>query len=631
MSATELGVTTMSLRSGRLLPTLLLVGISLFVTFRNAPSAFAGEPQWMEIRSPHFSVVTDAGEKRGREVAMRFEQMRAVFGALMTKANINLPIPLQIVAFRNGKELRQFAPLFKGKAIELAGLFQQGSDRSFILLDMAVENPWTVVFHEYAHQLMNGNLQGEFDPWFQEGFAEYFSSIAVDNKEARVGKIPDDEYKIVQQVGMMKIADLFKVRQNSQTYNESGDHRTTFYAQSSLVMHYIYDNQLLPKVATYFDLEYNKHIRVEEAIQQAFGMTPPQFDKTLRDYFASGRYKYYPIPNPPGIASNNYSARPLSAADGNAVLAEVHLHSHDYQEQASSEFIGILKSDPHNAAACRGLGFAYLQKQDYSQAAEYFKRAAQLDSKDPLVHYYIALLMARENGFAGGANGPDMARELESSIALDPNFADSYALLAFAQSSAGDPAGALVTMRKALAISPRNESYLYNLANLYLANRQPDQAIALLESLRGTDDPALATQVGAALAQAQQFKQMLPAGASGPPAGVVLVRKEDPAGNSKPATPGGTSSSGTPAGVTNFGAAKFIRGTLGSVDCSSDPAATLTIMSGSQTLKVQIADRNRVVLIGADQFSCSWTSQKVAVNYREGDTGKASLISLEIQ
>ena len=113
-----------------------------------------------------------------------------------------------------------------------------------------------------------------------------------------------------------------------------------------------------------------------------------------------------------------------------------------------------------------------------------------------------------------------------------------------------------------------------------------------------------------ALAQAQQFKQMLQAGASGPPAGGVLVRKEDSAGNSKPATPSGTSSSGTPAGGTNFGAAKFIRGTLGSVDCSTDPAATLTIVSGFQALKMQIADRNRVVLIGADQFSCSWTTKR---------------------
>src|ERR1700736_363200 len=82
----------------------------------------AGEPQWIEVHSPNFSVVTDAGEKRGREVAMRFEQMRAVYGVLITKAKVNLPIPLQIVAFRNTKEMRQVAPLFKGKTTEVAGL-----------------------------------------------------------------------------------------------------------------------------------------------------------------------------------------------------------------------------------------------------------------------------------------------------------------------------------------------------------------------------------------------------------------------------------------------------------------------------------------------------------------------------
>ena len=74
-------------------------------------SAFGSDPTWLEIRSEHFSMITNAGDKRGREVAMRFEQMRAVFGALMTKANVNLLVPLQIVGFRNTKEFRQFAPL----------------------------------------------------------------------------------------------------------------------------------------------------------------------------------------------------------------------------------------------------------------------------------------------------------------------------------------------------------------------------------------------------------------------------------------------------------------------------------------------------------------------------------------
>lgn len=158
----------------------------------------AGEQQWLEVRSPNFSVITDAGEKKGRDIALHFEQMRSVFGTLMTKANVNLAVPLQIVAFRNSKELRPMAPLFKGKPTEVAGLFQGGQDRSFIMLDMSVDDPWTVVFHEYAHQLMNGNLSFETDPWFEEGFAEYFSSIEVDNKEARVGKIPNDTYLILQ-------------------------------------------------------------------------------------------------------------------------------------------------------------------------------------------------------------------------------------------------------------------------------------------------------------------------------------------------------------------------------------------------------------------------------------------------
>ena len=89
---------------------------ALVLLFVIARPAFAGDPEWVEVRSPHFSVITDAGEKRGREVALHFEQMRAVFAALTTHgAKVNLLIPLQIVAFRNGKEMRQFVPLWKGK------------------------------------------------------------------------------------------------------------------------------------------------------------------------------------------------------------------------------------------------------------------------------------------------------------------------------------------------------------------------------------------------------------------------------------------------------------------------------------------------------------------------------------
>ena len=185
------------------------VGLFAFV-FSLALQAGAGEPAWIEIRSPNFSVVTDAGESRGREVALRFEQMRAVFGALMSKAKVNLPVPLQIVAFRSTKEMRQFAPLWKGKPTDVAGLFQGSSDRGFIMLDMSVEEPWQVVFHEYAHQLLNGNISAELQPWYEEGFAEYFSTIKVDGKKADVGGFSQNNLRVLRETGLIRVTDYFE-------------------------------------------------------------------------------------------------------------------------------------------------------------------------------------------------------------------------------------------------------------------------------------------------------------------------------------------------------------------------------------------------------------------------------------
>ena len=149
----------------------------------------AAADQWVEVRSPHFSVVTDAGERRGREVALRFEQMRAVFGTLILRNKVNIPVPLQIIAFKNSGGLRRFVPLWKGKPVELAGFYQPGEDRNFIAVDLSSNEGFRVVFHEYAHMLLNANYPPT-QLWFDEGFAEYYSTIEIRNKEVEIGRPP---------------------------------------------------------------------------------------------------------------------------------------------------------------------------------------------------------------------------------------------------------------------------------------------------------------------------------------------------------------------------------------------------------------------------------------------------------
>src|SRR5271165_2747765 len=109
----------------------MLLGVLL-----TAVASAAEQSPWLEIHSTHFTVITDAGEKRGREVALRFEQMRAVFAILLAKQRLNQPVPLTVLALKDDKSYYQVAPLHGGQPIDVPGFFLPGEDQDFIVLNL---------------------------------------------------------------------------------------------------------------------------------------------------------------------------------------------------------------------------------------------------------------------------------------------------------------------------------------------------------------------------------------------------------------------------------------------------------------------------------------------------------------
>src|ERR1041385_5913325 len=410
----------------------------------------------------------------------------------------------------------------------------------------------------------------------------------------------------------MKIADLFRVQQHSSTYNESGNRRNVFYVESGMVVHYLYDNQLIPKLTPYFSLKFEKGLPVEEAIEKGFGMSAAEFDKMLRKYVSSGQYRYYAMPAPAGVPSKDYEMRPVSSGGSAAVIADIHLHSPDYRQQAEGEFREILNSDPNNAAALRGLGYANLQKGNMDAAGDFFKRAAQNDSTDPRVHYYSALLLNRSSSFNRPDEVKDMLRELDTAISLDPSFADAYTIRAFARIRAGEKSAGLADAEKAVLLSPRNPSYRINLAQMYLNNERVSDAVAVLQALQKSNDPELAGRASSMLEEARRHQAAMQAALAQREA--AKVEKDAAAG-----TPAVSAAMAVPV--------KFIKGSIRSVDCSSLPSATLTVASGEKIWKMTVGDSNHVLLIGADGFSCEWKNQKVGLNYRETGDGAGSVVS----
>jgi hypothetical protein len=79
------------------------------------------------------------------------------------------------------------------------------------------------------------------------------------------------------------------------------------------------------------------------------------------------------------------------------------------------------------------------------------------------------------------------------------------------------------------------------------------------------------------------------------------------------------------------GSVQFLKGKIVKVDCSSPPGATVGVMVGNKLWAMTTSDRNRLVIIGADTFSCDWRNRNVAVNLRVKGNYTGEMVSLELQ
>jgi len=673
----------------------ILVGIFL------CTSSPAAEPSpWLEIHSTHFTVITDAGEKKGREVALRFEQMRAVFATLLMKERLSEPLPLTILAFKDDKTYFQNAPLRQGQPIDVPGFFLAGEDQNFIVLNLFEPEPWRAVAHDFALLLLNYNYppaQG----WFDEGLAEYFSSIRVDDKNYEIGSDPElhpatiaaaqnheahtpqkSLTELLSGQVWLALPDLLTMKHDASTHTE-GTHPTLFYAQSWMTMHYIISDKRLPQTGEYFELVENRHMPLEEAIEKAYGITLAQLDQAVKTYFHSLTPLFvaldaakhsdartipqvYQFPEIVGPNDSAITAKALPEREADALIAEVKIRIPDRREAGLNElhalattpepaapkpfFEKIEKKDKKtdnadtgeaplitatgNGTAHRILAWDHIQRGEFDAASEELNDAATLNPRDMWIRYYLSVMkyrisLSKHTDILGL---PNMMLDLRTVLEWYPEFAEAYDLMATARREGGGPAAALQAERAAMQLSPRNQQYVYHLAEIYISDKKWDAARALLEHLKTGDNAQVAAAARDRLTQLpNEQKYGLSAAAISaekqlaPQKSPFDVLEEDAA---KRAAAMKAAQSTTTADTRPE---KFLQGRLLDVDCSQSPAAILTVRAGGTTLKLRTADYKSLLLIGADSFSCAWNDRAVSVNFKPGGVADGDVVSVELR
>lgn len=639
-------------------------------------SARAAEAKWIRVSSDHFSVLTDASQKKGVEVVARLEQMRAIFAQLLLKNKLTMGVPIEVIALSSDKEYAQAAPVRQGQPIPAPGFFVPG-EPNYIVLNLFEEDSWRAISRDFALTFLYYNYPPA-PGWFDEGFADYFSSLRIDKKQAEIGGDPslalswqEDLVGNVREVRnppksftellngpvWLPLPDLFTVRHNPWIAQEGSRH-TLYYAESWIVMHYLLNKNKLPETGNYLDLVQNQQVPVEQAIQQAFGMSPKQLEQAVKDYFHSLAPLFQAMdaakrpdvihpggatlsfPTPIGAEDVGSSVQEVRDAEAQASVAEMEARLPEHREQALSTLEAIVANPAtDNATAHRALAWIFMGRRQFDEVTDELDKARLLDARDPWIRFYAALAKYQQ---AQGGNGSlrglsNMIQDLRAVIDWDPEFAEAYHLLALARLEGGGVNSALASIRQAIPLSPRSQTYMLDLARIYMEGKKWDEATALLEQLKHNPDPQVAQAARKNLEALPLWKKYGVSPEQQAAAEMAEQQKTEQAKAGSPnmtgqAQPDSEQSGSPPAELQpDTRKVQFLKGKLLNVDCSGAPAAVLTVAANSRTIKLRTQNYKSLLVMGADEFSCSWKNVTVSVNYKTTGKAEGDLVSVELQ
>ena len=182
----------------------VLQGLAAAAGASLVPSAW-GETKpgrWMRLESPNFVMFSTEYEEKSRNELLALERFHALLLRLIPhEVHPGPKLTVYLVGNR-----RDFTASNPDMSSGVAGYYearleqirtvnsaradferQRDMPRNVRALDSRV-----VMFHEYVHHLSFTNMRVAYPPWYQEGFAEFLSTVEFTDTQCDIGKFSND-------------------------------------------------------------------------------------------------------------------------------------------------------------------------------------------------------------------------------------------------------------------------------------------------------------------------------------------------------------------------------------------------------------------------------------------------------
>jgi len=562
---------------------------------------------WVEIRTAHFMVASDGGEKTARRIGEEFESLLHVFQTTMPNARISTGIPVRIFAAKDNQSFARMAPDFPydKRHDQPPGLIASSEEKTYIGVraNAGGHFPYAELFQTYARDIVKLSYRN-LPPWLEEGYSTVYGSLSVNERSVRLDSPDPEDLGVLFRSPLLPVDLVFQVDRASPYYSP-GDKESVYFAESRVLLHFLIVD---PQFAGTKSME--RYITAVErgtdslqAARDAFG------DLTqLQTNFTAFVNRTKPVPTelPPAPASDAGGApRTLSNAEFEARRADFEA-LRGRADDAQGDLEEAITTEPSLAEAEQCLGFLLLKKNNLEDAEKHFERAVQLDPKDALNFYgsgLVALAKAADPDTAPGA-----AEAFEKAAALNPDFAAAWFNLAMIYSQRDETLQkALADARRAASLAPGRSNYQLQVENIQEQLGHSDEARKTAAPAQGSaNDRARAKDAADMVAKTsrpQPAAAAVTASASSAPAKSPAT--PPPAA---PAIPAATKSEPAPAAapvVPLFSETKVYSmiGTITDVNCSGGPQIQLSLKSLTLLMKLHTTDLSKLSIKSADSAS----------------------------
>ena len=333
-------------------------------------SSTPASADWVEVNSPSFQVVSNAGNKRAQRVAREFEEVRRAI-TLWFPGLEHDPARIRIYALATTDQMAEFAGIQQRQGI--AGFFRHSELGGEIVLGMNVDTQQSfgVLNHEYFHSVTRHSLPG-LPLWLNEGLAEIWSNSLIGEKKIQLGIINRNYMRFLGQTKLIPLEKMLDPDTAARSYGDR-DTRPSFYAQSWALTHYFMmgDNSARwPLLLKYLELCAQGQPE-NEVWEQIFG-TRKEVNKDLWKYLNGRRFSSRILEASAREEGHEYPNRSLTEDEAKTFRAASHSRGGD-RELARKLLEESAQSDT-SAFAFETRGYLALQQNDFDLARLNFER-----------------------------------------------------------------------------------------------------------------------------------------------------------------------------------------------------------------------------------------------------------------